>query len=163
MLVLRTLPGSAHAIAAALDRARWPEVAGSIAGDDTLFAVPDRASLQRVRSAACTVSLVLNDHGGVTDLLTPTGDATTIRVRLGLQARGGPAIEPEVLLLSADRPPVVHVSATRQSGEPIVNNKPTYLSKDGLEKLRAELEEMTNVRRVRRSPIGSTTPRNTAT
>src|SRR4029450_9385777 len=33
------------------------------------------------------------------------------------------------------------------SGEPIVNNKPTYLSKDGLEKLRAELEEMTNVRR----------------
>ena len=32
LLVLRTLPGSAHAIAAALDRARWPEVAGSIAG-----------------------------------------------------------------------------------------------------------------------------------
>ena len=28
-----------------------------------------------------------------------------------------------------------------------MNNKPTYLSKDGLEKLRAELEEMTNVRR----------------
>jgi transcription elongation factor GreA len=28
-----------------------------------------------------------------------------------------------------------------------VNNKPTYLSKDGFEKLRAELEEMTNVRR----------------
>ena len=46
MLVLRTLPGSAHAIAAALDRARWPEVAGSIAGDDTLFvAFPDRAAL----------------------------------------------------------------------------------------------------------------------
>ena len=37
LLVVRTLPGSAHAIAAALDRARWPEVAGSIAGDDTLF------------------------------------------------------------------------------------------------------------------------------
>jgi len=32
LLVVRTLPGSAHAIAAALDRARWPEVAGSIAG-----------------------------------------------------------------------------------------------------------------------------------
>ena len=28
-----------------------------------------------------------------------------------------------------------------------MNNKPTYLSKDGLQKLRAELEEMTNVRR----------------
>ena len=37
LLVLRTLPGSAHAIAAALDRARWPGVAGSIAGDDTVF------------------------------------------------------------------------------------------------------------------------------
>jgi transcriptional regulator of arginine metabolism len=50
LLVIRTLPGSAHAIAAALDRARWPEVAGSIAGDDTLFvAFPDRGSLQRIR------------------------------------------------------------------------------------------------------------------
>ena len=50
LLVMRTLPGSAHAIAAALDRARWPEVAGSIAGDDTLFvAFPDRGSLQRIR------------------------------------------------------------------------------------------------------------------
>jgi transcription elongation factor GreA len=28
-----------------------------------------------------------------------------------------------------------------------VNNKPTYLSKDGLEKLRAELDEMTSVKR----------------
>ena len=37
MLVLKTLPGSAHALAAALDRARWTEVAGSIAGDDTVF------------------------------------------------------------------------------------------------------------------------------
>ena len=47
---MRTLPGSAHAIAAALDRARWPEVAGSIAGDDTLFvAFPDRGSLQRIK------------------------------------------------------------------------------------------------------------------
>ena len=50
LLVVRTLQGSAHAIAAALDRARWPEVAGSIAGDDTLFvAFPDRGSLQRIK------------------------------------------------------------------------------------------------------------------
>ena len=50
LLVIRTLPGSAHAIAAALDRARWPEVAGSIAGDDTLFvAFADRGSLQRIK------------------------------------------------------------------------------------------------------------------
>jgi transcriptional regulator of arginine metabolism len=31
LIVVRTLPGSAHAVAAALDRARWPEVVGSIA------------------------------------------------------------------------------------------------------------------------------------
>lgn len=50
LLILRTLPGSAHAIAAALDRARWPEVAGSIAGDDTVFvACPDRRALQRAK------------------------------------------------------------------------------------------------------------------
>lgn len=49
LLVIRTLPGSAHAIAAALDRARWPEVAGSIGGDDTVFvAIPDRTALGRV-------------------------------------------------------------------------------------------------------------------
>ena len=50
LLVLRTLPGSAHAIAAALDRARWPEVAGSVAGDDTVFvAFADRGSLVRIK------------------------------------------------------------------------------------------------------------------
>jgi transcriptional regulator of arginine metabolism len=37
LVVVRALPGSAHAIAAALDRVGWSEVAGSIAGDDTLF------------------------------------------------------------------------------------------------------------------------------
>src|SRR5215212_9883818 len=51
LLVIRTLPGSAHAIAAALDRARWPEVAGSIAGDDTVFvALTDRPALRRVKA-----------------------------------------------------------------------------------------------------------------
>ena len=50
LVVVRATPGSAHAIASALDRARWREVAGSIAGDDTLFiACADRTSLQRVR------------------------------------------------------------------------------------------------------------------
>lgn len=50
LLVVRTLPGSAHAVASALDRARWPEVVGSIAGDDTLFvAFSDRGSLNRAR------------------------------------------------------------------------------------------------------------------
>jgi transcriptional regulator of arginine metabolism len=50
LLVVKTLPGSAHAIAAALDRTRWPEIIGSIGGDDTVFiATPDRASVKRLR------------------------------------------------------------------------------------------------------------------
>jgi transcriptional regulator of arginine metabolism len=51
LLILVTLPGSAHAIAAALDRARWPEAVGTIAGDDTLFiACANRRALGRLRS-----------------------------------------------------------------------------------------------------------------
>lgn len=45
IVVLRTPPGSAHVVGSALDRADLPEVAGTIAGDDTLFVVvedPDR-------------------------------------------------------------------------------------------------------------------------
>ena len=50
-LIVRAVPGSAHAIAAALDRTGWPEVAGSIAGDDTVFiACSDRKALDRVRA-----------------------------------------------------------------------------------------------------------------
>ena len=57
MLVIRTVPGSAHAIAAALDRARWAEVVGSIAGDDTLFvAFVDRHSMERIRKRLVRLS-----------------------------------------------------------------------------------------------------------
>ncbi len=37
LVVLRTHPGNAHSIAVALDAAHWPEVAGTVAGDDTIF------------------------------------------------------------------------------------------------------------------------------
>lgn len=37
-VVLRTPPGAAQYLASALDRANLPEVAGCIAGDDTIFA-----------------------------------------------------------------------------------------------------------------------------
>ncbi|MEX1295440.1 MAG: arginine repressor [Candidatus Limnocylindrales bacterium] len=50
MLVIRAVPGSAHAIAAALDRAHWRDVLGTIAGDDTLFvACTDDRALARVK------------------------------------------------------------------------------------------------------------------
>ncbi|WP_343344301.1 arginine repressor [Sphingomicrobium sp. XHP0239] len=45
MVVVRSRPGSAHIVGAAIDAADLPEVAGTIAGDDTLFiAVRDRHS-----------------------------------------------------------------------------------------------------------------------
>ena len=37
LLVLRTPPGSANLVANALDSARIPDIAGTIAGDDTIF------------------------------------------------------------------------------------------------------------------------------
>ena len=37
LVVLRTPPGSAHLVAFAIDKARLPEVAGTVAGDDTIF------------------------------------------------------------------------------------------------------------------------------
>lgn len=50
LVVIRAVPGSAHAIAASLDRARWPDVVGTIAGDDTLFvACADTLAATRVR------------------------------------------------------------------------------------------------------------------
>jgi transcriptional regulator of arginine metabolism len=57
MLVVRAVPGSAHAVAAALDRTSWPELAGSIAGDDTVFvACTDRAGLDRIRRRLLTLA-----------------------------------------------------------------------------------------------------------
>ena len=51
ILVLKTLPGSAHAIAASLDRLHLKEVVGTVAGDDTLFvAVRDEAALRSLRT-----------------------------------------------------------------------------------------------------------------
>ncbi len=42
-LVIKTIVGSAQPVAAALDETDWPEVVGTIAGDDTILIVcPDR-------------------------------------------------------------------------------------------------------------------------
>jgi transcriptional regulator of arginine metabolism len=37
LVVLKTSPGSAHLVALAIDQARLPTVAGTVAGDDTIF------------------------------------------------------------------------------------------------------------------------------
>jgi transcriptional regulator of arginine metabolism len=49
LIVLHTSPGEANHVAVALDRLAWPEVIGSIAGDDTIFlAVRDSTAQRRV-------------------------------------------------------------------------------------------------------------------
>jgi transcriptional regulator of arginine metabolism len=47
LVVVQTRPGAAQAIAAQLDQARLPAVAGTLAGDDTIFVVPDRRTSPR--------------------------------------------------------------------------------------------------------------------
>ena len=50
LIVLRTSPGNANALAVALDKADWPEIVGTIAGDDTVLIVaPDTATADRLR------------------------------------------------------------------------------------------------------------------
>ena len=39
LVVVKTLPGSAGTVAAGLDQAQWPEVIGTIAGDDNILVV----------------------------------------------------------------------------------------------------------------------------
>jgi len=39
LIVLRTVPGGAQPIAAAFDAAHWPDVLGTVAGDDTILIV----------------------------------------------------------------------------------------------------------------------------
>jgi transcriptional regulator of arginine metabolism len=49
LIVLHSPPGEANRVAVAIDRLAWPDVVGTIAGDDTIFvAVRDPAAQRRV-------------------------------------------------------------------------------------------------------------------
>ncbi|MBA2458220.1 MAG: arginine repressor [Gemmatimonadales bacterium] len=49
LVVVHTPPGEANRVAVALDRLAWPDVVGTIAGDDTIFlAVKDEPAQRRV-------------------------------------------------------------------------------------------------------------------
>ncbi len=39
IVVLKTYPGNAHTVASLIDGAKWPEVIGTVAGDDTILLV----------------------------------------------------------------------------------------------------------------------------
>jgi transcriptional regulator of arginine metabolism len=48
--VLKTSPGHANSVAVALDDEEWPEVVGTLAGDDTIVVIaPDNATAETVR------------------------------------------------------------------------------------------------------------------
>jgi transcriptional regulator of arginine metabolism len=51
LVVVRTHPGSAPAVARAIDLARLPEVLGTIAGDDTIFVAPSQGKRARALAA----------------------------------------------------------------------------------------------------------------
>ncbi|MEX2203127.1 MAG: arginine repressor [Actinomycetota bacterium] len=58
LVVIRTPPGAANALAEAMDRAALAEVAGTIAGDDTILVVPPKGTSARA------VERVLNAIAG---------------------------------------------------------------------------------------------------
>ncbi len=58
MVVVKTLSGSANSAAEALDSMKWPEMIGSIAGDNTIFLVARREEdaveiAEKIRDISC--------------------------------------------------------------------------------------------------------------
>jgi len=50
LVVLKTSPGHANSVAVALDSEEWPEVVGTLAGDDTILVIaPDNTTAEKVR------------------------------------------------------------------------------------------------------------------
>ncbi len=48
LVVVKTSPGHANSVAVALDREAWPDVVGTVAGDDTILVVAPNARTARV-------------------------------------------------------------------------------------------------------------------
>jgi len=59
LTVIRTTTGTAQTVAVALDKAAWPEVVGTVSGDDTIFMATADARAQRRLLGR------LRDHFGV--------------------------------------------------------------------------------------------------
>lgn len=50
LVIVKTHPGNAHSVAVALDAEQWPEICGTVAGDDTIFvATAGAREAERVR------------------------------------------------------------------------------------------------------------------
>lgn len=62
IIVLKTLPGAANAVASALDYAKWQEVIGTVAGDDNILVVikPKTAVLRVIKKMEMMVEVKAN-------------------------------------------------------------------------------------------------------
>lgn len=47
IVMIKTSPGNAHSVGVVLDAAQWPEILGTVAGDDTVFVLLRNDSLGR--------------------------------------------------------------------------------------------------------------------
>jgi transcriptional regulator of arginine metabolism len=47
IVMIKTSPGNAHSVGVVVDAAQWPEVLGTVAGDDTVFVLVRKGSLGR--------------------------------------------------------------------------------------------------------------------
>ncbi len=47
LTVIRTTAGASQSVAIVLDRAQWPEIVGTLSGDDTIFVATQGAAAQR--------------------------------------------------------------------------------------------------------------------
>ena len=57
LVVLKTSPGHANSVAVALDSESWPEVVGTIAGDDTILVIaPDNPTAESGAGEAAGVA-----------------------------------------------------------------------------------------------------------
>ena len=60
LVILKTSPGHANSVAVALDNEEWPQVIGTIAGDDTILVItPDTPTAEAVQEKL----LELLEHG----------------------------------------------------------------------------------------------------
>jgi transcriptional regulator of arginine metabolism len=51
LIVLKTDPGHANPVASALDHSGWPDVVGTVAGDDTVIVItPDNAAAENLKA-----------------------------------------------------------------------------------------------------------------
>ena len=56
LVVLKTAPGHANSVAVALDGEHWPQIVGTIAGDDTILVVtPDHGTAEQVRKKLAVI------------------------------------------------------------------------------------------------------------